>query len=124
MLFDAELSNACEAWSAGGLASEGGGPHSPARTVKAPDLSSWPLKGRASRKVLGDDGNHELYLLTLRCHPTAKRAAVIAVSASTDETTTLELSRRLFDALKISVAGDNLPPEAVGDVFASLIRKA
>ena len=26
MLFDAELSNACEAWSAGGLASEGGTP--------------------------------------------------------------------------------------------------
>ena len=105
-------------------AAKGGAAGSPARKVRtpAPDLSAWALRGRASRKVATADGDVH-YLLTLRIHPQAKRAVVVAVNASTDETMSVELGRKALGELQVPHDA-NVAPDALGAAFAKALRSA
>ena len=105
-------------------AAKGGAAGSPARKVRtpAPDLSAWALRGRASRKVATADGDVH-YLLTLRVHPRAKRAVVVAVNASTDETMSVELGRKALGDLQVPHDA-NVAPDALGAAFAKALRSA
>ena len=98
-------------------------PESPESPDAAGPPRSWPLQKRASRKVLGPGGS-ELYLLTLRCHPTGRRAIIVAVSASTDVSSSLELGPDAIADLRLDGGAGGASAEATGDAFADLLLRA